>query len=249
MSIFKLIQSIVTKSVSIQLILTLASIPILIGWGLPLSLASILGNLFFTPFLMIFMVISSLLFFANLCNIPHAPLVYTLNWFTDYWHTFLSFGKTEWLVYSWCPSTPVLILMLVIIFIVLRFVMRKVLTLVLLLAITCVGIYAMHKVQRAPGTEQIAANLSIQCDDKNALTLIDYGFLSKKKSLKSYVEFELKPMLAKRYGTIHITKLLLLRPTNLCINRAQELQKYLPVDNITQTRTRAHTLATGTKDF
>lgn len=232
-----------------QLILTLVSMPILIGWGLPISLVSIIGNLMFTPFLMVFIIISSLLFFANLCNIPHAPLVYTLNWFTDAWHTLLSLGNPAWLTYSWCPPTPVLILILVIVFIVLRFVMRKILTLVLLLAVTCVGIYAMHKMQPSQGTEQIANNLNIQCDDKNNITLIDYGFLSKKRTLKSYVEFELKPILARRYGTIRIKELLLLRPTNLCVNKAQELQKYLPIDKITQTHTRPHTHSIGVKDF
>ena len=53
-----------------QLVVTLASIPLLAAWGLPVSTLSILGNLIFSPLLVSFLIISIFVFFFSLFTPP-----------------------------------------------------------------------------------------------------------------------------------------------------------------------------------
>ena len=59
------------RTIYVQLYLSLMSSPILIYWGLPVSLASPLGNILFNPLLVVFLFFSSLLFFTELLHIPN----------------------------------------------------------------------------------------------------------------------------------------------------------------------------------
>ena len=82
----------------VQITCTIVSLPILVYWGLPISVMSIVGNFLFLPFLTTFLVISSLIFFTQLLSIPNDFLIYLLNHFTKWWNYFLQFGKKEWLI-------------------------------------------------------------------------------------------------------------------------------------------------------
>ena len=69
----------VADGIMVHLAVTLVSLPILIMWGLPFSLAASIGNIAFTPLLACFLAISSLIFFTELLFIPNAMLISLLS--------------------------------------------------------------------------------------------------------------------------------------------------------------------------
>ncbi len=81
-----------------QLIVTIAAVPILVNWGLSLSLMTFAGNLLFSPILTIFLILSSLVFFTQLLHIPNYFLIVTLDWFTQTWDNILAHGSQDWLI-------------------------------------------------------------------------------------------------------------------------------------------------------
>jgi hypothetical protein len=82
----------------LQLFLTFISWPILLYWGLPLSLLSPIGNFIFAPFLTVFLVLSSLIFFCELVYIPAAPFISMLEYVSSLWATLLSWTHRSWLL-------------------------------------------------------------------------------------------------------------------------------------------------------
>ena len=92
-----------------QLFLTAGAMPILIGWGLGTSVMSLVGNLIFTPVLIVFILLSSLLLFTELLGIPNAYVALTINHITAWWEYALSFGSSSWMIECARPPTVVLI--------------------------------------------------------------------------------------------------------------------------------------------
>ena len=99
-----------------QLIVTLASIPILVGWGLQISLMSFIGNLIFTPILTIFLILSSIIFFTELLGLPNSFVIKILEITTNFWENALNLGKKEWLIGFCHPTTLILFLLPILIF-------------------------------------------------------------------------------------------------------------------------------------
>lgn len=85
------------KYFQIQLFISLCSWPFLAAWGIPLSPASLVGNLLFAPVLSLFLLVSSLLFFTELLYLPNGILVYFLELITAVWHALLTLGNRSWL--------------------------------------------------------------------------------------------------------------------------------------------------------
>lgn len=82
---------------TVQLFISLATVPILMMWGIPLSIMTPAGNLIFNPFLSIFLLCSSLIFFTELLCIPNQWLILILEKFTTFWSYCLSFSCKSWL--------------------------------------------------------------------------------------------------------------------------------------------------------
>lgn len=98
----------IPKYLQLQLFLTFISWPILLAWGLPLSYASIVGNILFTPFLTIFLLLSSLIFFCELLYIPDMLLILALDRLTIIWTALLTISNRSWLVTFPLPSPSIL---------------------------------------------------------------------------------------------------------------------------------------------
>lgn len=92
----------------LQLFLSLISLPILIAWGLPFSWLTFVGNLIFTPFLTLFLLVSSLIFFAHLVSIPCGFLVSILEKITSWWIFLMQWSDRHWLMGFARPSLMVL---------------------------------------------------------------------------------------------------------------------------------------------
>ena len=82
----------------IQIVICFVSIPILVYWGLPISIMSVIGNIIFTPFLCIFIFLSFFIFTTELVCIPNSILCSTLDITSDYWLKALSMGSPKWLI-------------------------------------------------------------------------------------------------------------------------------------------------------
>ena len=91
-----------------QLFLMCISLPLLIAWGLPLSLGSLLGNLIFAPFLTIFLLVSSLLFFTEMLGIHNTLCAYALEKLCSVWFWMLNCAHDSWLIAY--PKPPIIVL-------------------------------------------------------------------------------------------------------------------------------------------
>ncbi len=81
----------------VQLFLSLISLPVLVTWGLPFSLTTVFGNLLFTPFLTLFLLISTGIFFFELLHISNNWLIHALEKLCAFWMYCLDHGSTTWL--------------------------------------------------------------------------------------------------------------------------------------------------------
>lgn len=73
------------KFLYLQLFISLIAFPLLLCWGLPISLLSPVGNLIFGPFLTVFLFLSSMLFFTELLYLPNGWIASVLDTFTQSW--------------------------------------------------------------------------------------------------------------------------------------------------------------------
>jgi len=97
--------------IELQLFITLCSWPFLAGWGIPLAYASLMGNLLFTPFLMLFLVSSSLLYLFELIGLYLHPLIIFLEGVTSVWMALLSLSDRSWLFMTVHPPLSIAIML------------------------------------------------------------------------------------------------------------------------------------------
>src|SRR5579863_6125151 len=92
------------KSIQLQLFISTISLPFLIGWGLPISALTPFSTLIFSPFLTVFLLVSSLIFFLELLYLPHYPFIWCLETITNIWLFFLNYEQRVWLIAFKKPS-------------------------------------------------------------------------------------------------------------------------------------------------
>lgn len=194
-----------------QLVLSLASLPILVHWGLPISMMTIIGNVIFSPFLMAFVFLSSLLFFTELCSIPNLWIAYGLNNITEWWSYLLSFGRPEWLCSFVHPGNIFLAVMGAGIIVILTFgtylhiKIRLLLLSAALLSATGSLLIYEHYFYTKPHLQHRKFTVSIH--KKYGISVYDNGYFASKKSPDKAVYFELRPYLIKTYGTLKINRI------------------------------------------
>ena len=202
-----------------QLALTISSTVILVGWGLDLSLMSLVGNLIFGPFLMIFLMLSSLLLFGSLLGIPCGYIARALCAFTHWWDWILKQSSSLWLIgFPKMPAVLLLCLMLALIGI--AFLARSATQLkkvcgagvIAVLVFSSFALVWKNK-NVGSGTIALAENLYvIKLFNIPEVIIVDNGFFNKKQSIEKSIDYELKPWLTKHYGHVTIRELRLMRP-------------------------------------
>lgn len=199
-----------------QLVVTLISTPILIHWGLPISKMSFIGNLIFLPILTLFLILSSLVFFTELLNIPNSIFIFLLNKTTDYWQILLNFGKKSWLTGFYKINIVFLLIIPILMFFILsnktfKTKSKKIIALSFLLIIS----YGVLKISNLYfSTKKISFDdkLFIKKDKNNNLKIKDLGYFSKKQSPEKFVEFDLKKEIIKNFGTLNIKTIYVKNP-------------------------------------
>jgi hypothetical protein len=191
-------------------VLTLISLPILVAWGLPLSLASLAGNLIFMPFIGLFLLLSSLIFFTELVYTAPSILYFLLNSTCSWWQTILSYGNSRWLL---TLSAPPLILSLIIpcsiifYFARYRLSMPKKLSLVSCALLTqYLLIIGYHKTSQNNISMAIVPHLTFTYRN-NSIDLCDDGAFNKHGLSASFIEYTVIPTLVKHCGQTSINHL------------------------------------------
>lgn len=205
------------KFVHIHLFLTLFSLPILIWWGLPISIMALIGNCIFNSVLTLFLLISSLLFFSELLGIPNGLLVTLLEYVGSWWLWLLKYGSSSWLLSFAQP--PVIVLCFVplaaLALVHYRLTHRPVRNLFCLFALL-IGIYLICSFMHHPMNkiESIACGKQslFYVADKGQKVLIDTGALASNASAPSWVLFTLTPLLIKKNGSTYIDTIIISKP-------------------------------------
>jgi hypothetical protein len=221
-----------------QCALTIVSTPILIYWGLGISVASIVGNFLFAPVLLLFLLLCTLIFFSGLCGLPHQLLDWLVNLITSFWHYALGFGNQQWIVY--CVRPPVIILALPIVALIICLHHPKIsspakrllaMGSILLAFLTYCTIQQRYTLLAHP-TVVLHEKLYAVVRADNALAIIDHGFCTQKKSPEKVVDFEILPALAKHYGNLPIAEYTILKPSRGSMKAAEQICKKLSVKKV-----------------
>lgn len=94
----------VAHLIELQLIMMLFSWPILLYWGLPLSIMSPISNIIFVPFLSLFILFSSFIFFTELLYLPNEFFIKILNFLSGVWLILLKQSSKFWLITCQYPG-------------------------------------------------------------------------------------------------------------------------------------------------
>jgi hypothetical protein len=211
-----------------QLVVSLVSIPILVGWGLQTSVMTFVGNLIFLPVLILFLILSSLVFFTQLCYIPNAFLIIMLELVSCIWRAFLSLGQRSWL-FGFCqPSIWILLFIPAASFLIL-YLMRnrpaifKTIVMFAIFIIVIAGL-ALYPVFFKSNEKHSFDNgkLIISIDEDFNVKLFDNGFFNRRASYEKLVGYEIKQFLIKNTGKPNIQTLHIAKPGVRSFKAAQE---------------------------
>lgn len=202
-----------------QLAITLISLPVLVSWGLGFSLMTLVSNLLFAPVLTIFLILSSLVLFTTMLNIPQTGLIALLNWFTPWWDRVMHLGTSEWLIQ--CARPPVIILLLFPIIGLAIIHMRWFNTRakrIIAFSLAIIVFFMVCKIYQHQAdtflTKRFHEKLySIKLANSNSIIMVDEGYFSQKKSVDKAVDYQLRQWVIKNYGYVRIKEWRCTHPT------------------------------------
>ncbi|MFH0898377.1 MAG: hypothetical protein V1855_02265 [bacterium] len=197
-----------------QLLVTIVALPIIVNWGLSLSIMTFVGNLIFAPVLMMVLVVSSLLFFTELLCIPNGVFAKTYNVLIMAWDYVLRLGSKHWLIEYAHPGTLILVSIPISTLLILRHkkinsVLRR--TIVMIIMLTC-SIVVLSAVKRNTKQSCYQEKFFMKKNKTGMWIFVDTGFFNSKTSPDKVVEFELRSYVAKNFGSCVFEKLELRRP-------------------------------------
>lgn len=88
----------ILRFITFQLFISLMSLPLLIAWGLPLSVLSPFGNSLFNPLLTLFLMLSALIFISEIIYLPNQWLCWLLEKTNTLFVATSSYADSSWLV-------------------------------------------------------------------------------------------------------------------------------------------------------
>lgn len=226
------------RFLQVQLFITAVSLPILISWGLPISIMSPIGNLLFFPVLVLFLLLSSIIFFTELFFVPNGLFVWGLEKLAVAWTTVMSFGSSSgWLIGFKTPPTAVLVIIPVLAFLIIKnkktgSVGRSIIFLMLLLTCSFVYLKLINKAETF--IEQIECNNGqVTIIHKNGTTaVIDPGVIGRRISAPSWIEYNFAQHFIKTAGTNKIDHLIVLQPNIVTFNAIEKFCKVMQVGTL-----------------
>lgn len=219
----------------IQLVVSIYSFLITVFWGIPFSPLSLLGNLFFNPILILFLGLSTLLFFTELFFIPNQYIAYILDFVSSWWIYILKCGPGNSFNITSRPPSYLLVGIIccaTFIIIIQHYSHLKKCTLLLLL-ICCICCY-MQQQEKPPIWTEINCNKGSiwLIATRNELILMDQGYMGQSVAAESFVEYTLVPTLIQLYGTCTITRTILLQPSTTTFKAVKKLLELCNIQHI-----------------
>lgn len=223
------------RFLQLQLFLTLISLPIVLFWGLPLSLVSPLGNCIFAPFLTLFLLLSSIIFFCELVYIPNTLFIALLDYLSACWSWMISWAQHGWLLR--CAQPPLIVAVCVPLgtFLIMHYKKYSKVTssTFILLAYTFINIACLYTIVPSKGI------MTIPCFQKeltlintqSSHILIDTGALTHRISTSQWVTYTLVPQLI-RYGIKELEVVITLKPSATAFKALTELVVKIPVKRL-----------------
>jgi hypothetical protein len=222
----------------IQLVLTFFALPILVWWGLPLSLLTVIGNVIFSPCILIFLFLSSLLFFGQLCGLPVGWVAWALDGITTWWLKIIKLGSTQALVAVPRPSLWFLALIPVIPLVWLyspwggkkRFGIAVLSLILILITVGCRWLVPRRVIIEVPWSEK--QTLQVFYENGSCCIVDLRGVIRRRSSLQSWVTFTLRPELSTKLGCMNCWAIVLMYPTPARIVASCELAQQIGADII-----------------
>jgi hypothetical protein len=188
-----------------QSIITCVSLPFLIAWGLPVSLASPVGNLLFVPFISAFLLLSSFFFMISLAATPPQILISALDLTADLWHRILIMGSPSWLISIPCPPVWILavysgILVYASIFHNWYRLFEHPRKILLCCAIYLLSLWGLGKLYINKTSTVIDQKLTVRVTSDGRLNLHDTGYFCQPGCPIKRVCYKLKSLLSISYG-------------------------------------------------
>lgn len=206
------------KFIELQLFLSLVSLPFLIGWGIPFSIMSAVGNLVFGPVLTLFLLISSAIFFTELIYVPNDFLITMLDTVTRGWLWTLSWHQRWWLIgFTKPPLFFLCLIPLCALYILSQYKNSQLKKIGLFFGLlTCIYVGLSLHGRRSTGLFTIplsnGKNLTLIVH-KGITIVIDPGVLGSLQSPVSYIQYTLLPTIIQKTGTCCIDTLCCLQPS------------------------------------
>ncbi len=220
----------------LQLLISIVILPIVMTWGLPCSVMSIIGNLIFTQFLTVFICIAAVLFVTDLLGIANSYVACALEWTTQAWHYVLSFGSPHWLIgfSTWLlPISYVCAVGGCLIYY--KKIERQshriaLLTCLYLLIPTIAALSHQHTCKQVTvlqGTQK----MHIIALHGN-MYAFDCGALSARPSSQSWIEYTLAPTMIQALGATHIDVLVISTTNSRTDVAVQALTQHIPTKKV-----------------
>jgi hypothetical protein len=219
----------------LQLLISIVILPILIAWGLPVSVMSIIGNLLFAHFLTAFIFISTLLFTSDLLGIPNSLVANALELLTQAWHYILSFGSAHWLVgfseWLFPVSAGCAIIACGLYYYKIQVQKHRIAWLILLCFIPPV----IHTIYQPRSSHIIVAHGSQNMHlikFRNKIYAFDCGALGARPSSQSWIEYTLASSMIKNMGARAIDTLVLCKSNSRTAQAVAALTQHIPTQHV-----------------
>lgn len=225
------------RYLEIQLFLNLASLPLLIGWGLPFSLMTPVSNLIFNPFLFAILFLSSLIFFSEIFCIPNSWLIFLFEKTTLLCRKIFSWSSPSWLIEL--PNTHPLLLLLFpmsALFILhspyFNSQLKRVIAFLgAMITLMTILVYMQPRTSSVNCIEHNKGELVVM-RAHHQTTIIDPGCIGQRLSSVNWVEYNLISYLIAQYGTSTIDHFVMLQPNKLSLECLVKLCQLVEVKKI-----------------
>ncbi len=217
--------------VHLQLCITLISWPFLYAWGLPITPATLIGILLFAPFLLIFLLLSSALFFFELLSLPHLPAP-LLEAFTSLWWYTLTTSNKSWIFLFTHPPQWWIILIPIITGILLCLRIAQSLRIKLFLLLMIVSGILLPRTKRLSLTKlnYFDKELTLLQSGTQGILIDEDIILGRRLSAQKQITFTLIPHLIKN-GITSLT-VIVAKPSIMVIKALNTLVESFPVQAI-----------------
>jgi hypothetical protein len=220
-------------ALEIQLFVTLFALPLLLAWGIPLSWATIVGNILFAPVLTVFLLLCTLMFFTELFHIPNDWLMPIFDWYSQTWIWLLHHGSRKWLIFLPCPSLLILLTIGAIalgILLTVRFTLFQRIGVLILLLVTIITGLQQQNLPTSSLELPIHNKVITIMHKEGRTAFIDEGILQ--RSSDSWVRYTFLPAYTKQFGAAALDYCIVTKPSVRTLQRLSELCKTISIKTI-----------------